>query len=182
MYFRLNWPLVAVLILTFGLSNPVRADDWSISDKNALKKQLNVYESALINGDFKTVIGLVPDRLVALISQPAGVSVAELKAVMADQTKAGMRDVNLISFKFDLEHAIFDVTEIGRIYALIPTTTIFTIDDTTLQGDSHTLAITEETVWSLIRVNNAEQIAQINSAYPDFNGVEFPTGSTRVVE
>lgn len=182
MYLKMNWHLVAVLVLTFGLSNSVQAGDWSISDKIALKNQTAIYESALINGDFITVMELVPNRLISLISQPAGLSVAELKSAMASQTKTAMRDVNLISFKFDLERAIFDETEIGRLYALIPTTTILIADDTTFQSDSFAIAITEETVWSLIRVNNAEQIVQINSAYPDFKNVEFPTGSTRVVE
>jgi hypothetical protein len=95
-----------------------------------------------------------------------------------------MKTVKMLSFGMDMQKAIVATTPNGaRDYMLIPTETLMQIPDgQKLHARSSTVALKDDGQWYVVRIDNAQQIVMLRQVYPEFAGVDFPSGSMAAVE
>ena len=52
----------------------------------------------------------------------------------------------------------------------------------TLRSQTSTLALQDDGLWYLVRIDSPQQVALLRAAYPEFTGVDFPSGSSTMVD
>lgn len=151
-------------------------------DRADIAARIAGFERAFVNGNTTEIVNVVPPRMIAAIAGQAGVSEDLLRVEMAKLTREATRDVKVISFGMSLDRAEFHTTPTGRVYGLIPTQTIVqTPQGTRLQSNNQTLTLEDSGQWYLIRIDDARQIELMRELYPDFKGVSFPKGTSKVI-
>ena len=105
---------------------------------------------------------------------------ADIKLAMQAQAADAFKVIKLISFGMDLRAATTGTTaDHSRGYMPIPTNTLMELPDgRRLASKSTTLALKDAGQWYLVRIDTAGQIVLLREAYPEFVGVDFPSGST----
>ena len=71
----------------------------------------------------------------------------------------------------------------GTPYLLIPTETVMTTggEGKTLMR-SATLALLDDGAWYLVRGSDAQQVASLREAYPEYEAVAFPDATMELVK
>jgi len=151
-------------------------------DRADIAARIASFERAFVTNNTTEIVNVVPPRMIAAIAKDAGVPEKLLREEMAKLTREATRDMKVISFGMSLDTAKFLTTPSGRAYGLIPTQTIVqTPDGEKLQSSNQTLTLEDGGKWYLIRIDDARQIALMRRVYPDFKGVTFPKGTTKVI-
>jgi hypothetical protein len=71
----------------------------------------------------------------------------------------------------------------SRAYLLIPTETLIEWPDgRRIRNRNSTLSLKEDGRWYLVRIEQPQQILMLRETYPEFEGVEFPTGGTSAAD
>lgn len=152
------------------------------NDRAAIAQRITSFERAFAAQNIKEIINVVPPSLIAAIASDANVPQAQLRTAMETETRNAMRQINIVSFGMALDQATFLTTSKGRPYGLIPTQTVVeTPAGTRLQSNNSTLTLQEGGKWYLVRIDQGRQIELLRQIYPDFKGVTFPIGSSKVV-
>lgn len=152
------------------------------NDRADIAKRIASFERAFVANNTTEIVNVVPPRMIAAIAQEAGVSEKLLRSEMAKLTREATRNVKVISFGMSLKTAKFLTTPTGRVYGLIPTQTVVqTPAGRKLQSNNQTLTLEDGGKWYLIRIDDARQIELMRKVYPDFKGVTFPKGSSKVI-
>ena len=177
--------LAAVLALVFVL---VASAAWgrplTDQEKAALAATVESYEAAVREGNYARMTQTMPPKVIAAIARRAGASpdqvVAELIREVQEVLQRG--DVKIESFRFDLGRGEHKELSSGAPYVVIPTETILAVrGGRRVREKSLTLALLDEGQWYLLRMNDARQLQILREAYPEFAGVEFPLGSTEIL-
>lgn len=151
-------------------------------DRAAIAQRIASFERAFVTGNTTEVINVIPPRLIAAIAAEGGVSEKALRREMAKLTKEATSKIDIVSFGMALDQATFLTTPSGRPYGLIPTQTVVQIPNgTKLQSNNNTLAIEDGGKWYLIRIDEGRQFELMREAYPEFKGVKFPQGTSKVI-
>ena len=166
----------ALVILLLGISA------LNATDNAALKIRILEFENAVKNNNMDSILNVVPPKIMATISEKFNINIEQLQAAMKDAMVNAMASVTMLSFKMDLENAVKKETVAGRIYLLVPTTTTMTLDETEVQSKSHTLAFVDGGTWYLVRISDDQQVQFLKAAYPEFDSVTFPKGTTQLLE
>jgi hypothetical protein len=164
---------------------PATASARSLEDKEkaALATTVAEFDAAMKANNFERIIQTVPPKVINSIATKAGIKVEQLMPMMTAIMKGAMEKVKLESFGMDLAKAEYKETANGTPYVLIPTTTVMSAPEIgKIQQKSHSLGIIDEGKWYLIRVSEAQQIIILREVYPEFTGVEFPSGSTEALQ
>jgi len=175
-------PLAAVLALGLALAL-VASAAWARpltgQEKAALAATVSSFDAAMREGNHARAAQTVPPKVLAAIARRAKMTPEAVVAAMVKSmhTLQG----NIESFGIDLGTAIHKELAGGTPYLLIPTQTTMAVAGTRVQVRSHTLALLDEGRWYLLRVNNAPQVQILREVYPEFAGVEFPRGSTEML-
>lgn len=158
------------------------AKDLSAADKGALETRIEGFEQAFKTNNMDVVIGVVPPKIIAMIATKTGQDPDDLRKAMIKATKAGMAAVTIVSYDMALENATFAETSAGRGYALIPTETVMTVNEDTMQSNTQTLGFADEGVWYLVRIDDLQQVQLLTEVYPEFSGIDFPAGTMKMVK
>lgn len=148
----------------------------------SIERRISDFREAISNNDWDGIVSVLPPRLLKTMAKNFDLEVDVLIAAIKEQTKNSMTSVSIVSFELDLENAIKNQSASGRIYLLIPTTTVLKTEKSKLLGESHTLAFVDDEVWYLIRLGDGAQIMFVKEAYPEFENVNFPEGTINLVE
>lgn len=179
-------PLLATLALAaaLALATPTLAQELSAAQQDALAARVAEFDGTMRAGDMAGLMDFMPARIKQTIADEAGVSVDELEAAMREQMDAAMAGATIDAFSMDLDALTTAQTpDGGRTYALIPTTTEITMEGMgRMRAASQTLAFEDEGTWNLLRVDDPNQVAILQAAYPEFAGVAFTPGTMEQVE
>jgi len=176
--------LAAVLALVFVL---VASAAWtrplSDQEKAALAATVENYDAAVREGNYAHMTQTIPPKVIAAIARRAGTSPDQVVAEMIKETQQTLQrgDVKIESYGFDLGRAEHKELSINAPYVLIPTQAIFAVGGRRFREKSLTLALLDDGQWYLLRMNDARQLQILREAYPEFAGVEFPRGSTEIL-
>ena len=153
------------------------------NDRAEIETRIAGFERAFVEGRTDAIINIIPPRMITAIAAKGGVPEKTLRREMAQATREATREVKVVSFDMALEQAKFLTTATGRPYGLIPTQTVVQRPDgtQTLQSDNTTLTLEDGGIWYLIRIEDSRQINLLREIYPDFDGVTFPKGTTKVI-
>jgi hypothetical protein len=171
--------LVFVLIASAAWGRPL-----TDQEKAALAVTVESYDAAVRENNYAHMTQTMPPKVIAAIARRAKASpdqvVAELIKEAQEVVQRG--DVKIESYKFDLGRAEHKALSSGAPYVLIPTEVILAVrGGARVREMSLTLALLEEGQWYLLRMNDARQLQILREAYPEFAGVEFPRGSTEML-
>ncbi|WP_299412503.1 hypothetical protein [uncultured Sulfitobacter sp.] len=151
-------------------------------DRADIAQRIASFERAFVRGNTTEIINVVPPRMITAIAARGGVSERVLRREMAKLTREATAKIKVVSFGMALDQAKFLTTPSGRPYGLIPTQTVVqTPNGTKLQSNNSTLTLEDGGKWYLIRIDDAQQIDLMREVYPDFKGVSFPKGTTKVI-
>lgn len=167
---------------TIVLSLFLTLSQLSAFENASIERRISDFRKAISNNDWDGIVSVIPPRLLKTMAKNFDIEVDVLIAATKEQTKNSMASVSIVSFELDLENAIKNQSASGRIYLLIPTTTVFKIEESKVLGESHTLAFVDDEVWYLIRLGDGAQIGFVKEAYPEFENVNFPEGTINLVE
>jgi hypothetical protein len=174
--------LVAVLALVLAAGTAL-VRPLSDEESGQLAATVEAFDAAMRGNDYETVVKTIPPRVMAYIAKQAGVEVEALRQIVIAQMKATLAEVKLLSFGMDLAKAEHRELPNGEPYVLIPTETVMdTGEGGKMVARSYTVALNDEGVWYLLRVNDAQQVAIMRQVYPEFAGVEFPGGSVEALK
>ena len=96
--------------------------------------------------------------------------------------KSAMVSVSIVYFELDLQNAVKNQSSSGRIYLLIPTTTVTKSKESLILEESHTLAFVDDEVWYLVSLGEDTQIMFLKEAYPEFQNVTFSKSTRNIIE
>jgi hypothetical protein len=118
------------------------------------------------------------------MADKVGLPEDKLKAMVTAQAVAAVDGMTFLSFGMDMKAAQVAMTpDKSRTYMLIPTQSVIAIPDAgKMQSKTQTLAIKDDGQWYLVRIDDAQQVALLRGAYPEFSGVDFPSGSTAIID
>jgi hypothetical protein len=148
----------------------------------AVTDRVAAFDQAFADGDMGEVIRAMPPAVKGSIAEQAGVTVEALETAMISQIEAAMEAVTVESSVMDVEAATFGTTSQGRDYALIPTTTRMDIKDSgRVESTTTTVAVEDEGVWYLMRIDTPQHVAMLTGVYPGFADITFEPGNMRAL-
>lgn len=169
--------LLAVMFagLSVGMA---QADD---TDRSSLIETVAAFKAAMGGGDFDAVMSMVPGKVFDRMADELEVTPERLNALVVEQMTTVMEDVKILDF--EMQTAGFDIeeTEMGTAYVFLPTRTIVEVQETKIETKSHTLALRDGDVWSLVRVDDAAQLKVLRDVYPGFAEIEFPPNTVKLL-
>jgi hypothetical protein len=174
-------PLLKPAALALGLLalSTLSARAFDDTEKAGMIAAVDAFDAAFRSGDYDTVFGYMPPKILAAIAASAGVDEHALREAMSAQVAAAMAMVTVDSYSMDTDAATYATTPDGsRDYALIPTETVMTVEGAGgLRATSETLAFQDGGAWYLVRIDEPQQVSILKSVYPEFAGVDFPPGT-----
>lgn len=167
--------ILAALLFSVGMATAKEAD------RSSLEETVVAFKSAMAGGDFDAVMSMVPKKVFNRMAEDLEVSPERLNALVVDQMETVLKDVNIL--EFEMQATDFDVeeTEPGTAYVFLPTRTVVEVQDTKVETKSHTLALRDGDVWSLVRIDDAAQLRILRDVYPGFVDVEFPQNTVKLL-
>jgi hypothetical protein len=173
------------VVLGFALSiSTAHAQELSDEERTAMIDRVDAFSESMAEGDMGAVFDYMPPEVLALLVEQSGQDEETLIEMSKAQIEMAMATVTVDDFAMDIEAATYQMTPDGsRAYLLIPTQTMMTIEGSgTVIASSETLAFEDEGEWYLARVDEPAQAALIQTAYPEFVGVEFAPGTIEAAE
>lgn len=154
------------------------------ADRAVIAVRVADFGAMMQEGRIADSLDVIPPRLLRSIAQRFGVPETDVKAMVGPQMANAVAGVRFLSFAMDMQAATVATTPgRRRAYMLIPTESQIAIPDLgTLRSQTSTLALQDEGKWYLIRIDSAQQVALLRAAYPEFTGVDFPSGSSTMVD
>jgi hypothetical protein len=177
----LGMPLLALAMWAgFGAASIAR--DLSGGEVASLKSAVTRFDAAMRGSDYEVVVDTIPPRVLAHIAEQSGMDRGALRTLVIATMKQALATVKLVSFSMDTGKLDQKQLGDGTPYALIPTVTVMDAGTGKISVKSDTLALIDGGAWYLLRVSEAQQIAILRKVYPEFAGVEFPSGSVEAMK
>ncbi|WP_422025871.1 hypothetical protein [Roseovarius sp.] len=172
MTFRVPRTLAACLLL---LAAPALARDLTPDEQASLQARIDSFEQAFEQGDIDAVFTVIPPGILATTSETYDITEAQVLTAMKQALAGMMETASIEEYRIDLASATVRETSAGRVYVLIPTTAYVRRDgqDEARRSDTVTLAFQDGDAWYLVRIDDAQQVGVLETAYPDFEGVDF---------
>ena len=169
---RLPGTLAACLLL---LAAPVAARDLTQAEQASLQARIDSFEQAFEQGDIDAVFTVIPPGILATTSETYDITEAQVLTAMKQALAGMMETASIEEYRIHLASATVRETSAGRVYVLIPTTAYVRRDgqDEARRSDTVTLAFQDGDAWYLVRIDDAQQVGVLETAYPDFEGVYF---------
>ncbi|HYD27479.1 hypothetical protein [Brevundimonas sp.] len=180
---KLGAVVAAMITALLLLGSPALAQEVTARDREQIEARIDILEQALSGGDFAASLDVTPPALRAALARRFGITEAEMRTLMAEALAPMMADLTFVSYATDVPAAEIRTTPAGgRVYLLIPTTTVMDVRDAgRLRVRTDTLAIEEAGDWYLVRVQEEAQVSMLREVYPEFADVQFPAGVTEPV-
>lgn len=150
------------------------------AEQSAISARVDSFNQAFLAGNYPVVIDAVPPKVYATAAARSGVTPRKLRSGLIDLTRKVTKDVQILSFGMNLDAARYGQTPAGNTYALIPTQSVVqTPSGAKVQSNNTTLALQEDDLWYLVRIDEPAQRALLVQAYPEFENVTFPKGTRK---
>jgi len=178
---------LALHIVALGLAAALSfgsalAKDISGDARAALLETVARFDAAMSEGDFGTVVAMVPDKVMGVMAEDLNVTPDELTILVADQMTTVLQQVKILDFRMETDRIVFEETENGIPFTFLPTRTVIEVQDAKVETKSSTLALRDGEEWRLIRIDDPDQLKILRKVYPGFAKVEFPESSMKLVE
>lgn len=173
--------LAAFLVILLPLSAAI-ADTLNPVEQAALQARIDAHEVARVEGNIRVLMSEMPPKVIPTIARQTGSTAPDVRGMVEDSIRKAYAQQDFKSNELDLSAAQFAETNTGLAYLLIPTETVVTFQDKTYQLSSFTLAFQENGTWYLSRVAEGPPLQTLRLAYPEFDAVTFPQGSSTVIE
>ncbi|MEQ8292556.1 MAG: hypothetical protein RIA08_10150 [Roseovarius sp.] len=171
---RLSHTLAACLLL---LAAPALARDLTPDEQSGLEDRIARFEQAFEQGDMDAVLTVVPPKVISSAADTYGLTEPQVLAAMKQAMINAMAAVTVEEYEIDLAAATTGETASGRVYVLIPTTTLIRVgEQDPVRSDTVTLAFRDDGTWYLVRIDDEQQVASLTAAYPEFDGVDLIDG------
>ena len=174
---RAHLAIAAVLALMLV---PCAAWARALSDEEraSLATTVESFVAATREGNFARVAQALPPKVLGDFARRAGATPDQTVALMSKAMQQALQegDIKIELFGMDLGNADHNELASGAPYLLIPTQTIIAVGGRRFREGSHTLALLDGGKWFLLRTD-APQLHILVDVYPEFAGVEFPSGS-----
>ena len=176
-------PFVCALTM-FALVGAGTADarDLTEAESASLAQTVSSFDAAMRANDYAGIVKIMPPRILEHIAKGAGVEVDVLRKIVIEQMANALAAVKLVSFGMDLAKAEHRELADGTPYVLIPTEVVMDAGDGKTVARAHTLALIDADVWYLIRITDQQQLTILRQVYPEYAGVEFPSGTTEALK
>ncbi|WP_300063119.1 hypothetical protein [uncultured Roseobacter sp.] len=173
--------LAASLIMLLPLS-AASADTLNPVEQAALQARIDAHEVARVEGNIRVLMAEMPPKVIPTIARQTGSTVPDVRAMVEGAIRQAYAQQDFQSIELDLSAAQFAETNTGLAYLLIPTETVVIFQDKTYQLNSFTLAFQDSGAWYLSRVAEGAPLKTLRLAYPEFEDVSFPQGSSTVIQ
>lgn len=174
--------IAAAALALFLLGAGPAAADLPQTERIRLAEAVDQFNADFATGNNRAIIEGMHPGILAHFSEMTGMAPSVLKATLISQIDEMMSQVTIISFNMDLTRADYGRTEIGRSYALIPTETVLKMDGVgEVQSQTTTIAVLDEGVWYLIRVDSPQQLDVLRTVMPDMAGIAVPEGNVEII-
>ena len=149
-----------------------------------LEARVAEFERLISNGDLTAAIDVLPPRLIEQMARQFDMRPEDIKPATEQAMAQVMQGVQIQEFGFELSRSEELKTPDGtRTYLLIPTHTVMRVEGRgRFRSDNKTLAMRDGVQWYLIRIDDANQVGFLKTAYPEFAEVQFPTGTMRALQ
>lgn len=173
-----------VFCTTLALAAPAAfAREATEAERTALDQRLAAYQTMTQDNDVKGMIDAMPPKIIAEIATMTGTTPDQLRATMAQQIGQVMAQATIEKAELGVDAVRYQELPDGTPYALIPTDTIIAMEGAgRIRQTGETLALLDEGAWYLMRVDDAQQLAILRQAYPNFANVEFTTGTMEMLD
>lgn len=177
MTLRPSFRLLAAGLLL--LAAPAVARELTADERAGLQARVDSFEAAFERGDMDAVFTVIPPGILAATSETYDLTEAQVLAAMKQALGEAMKTASIEEYRIDLAAATVGETSEGRVYVLIPTTAYIRRDGQAeaQRSDTVTLAFRDGDGWYLVRIDDVQQVGILETAYPDFEGVDFSEGS-----
>jgi hypothetical protein len=175
--------LPLAISLTLALS-PAFADPVSPDVAAAVQGRIDSFNSMVASGDLVGTIDFTPPTLLSHMASAYGTTPKAMRSQMKDALQATQGTVTFDSFAMNLAAADQATTPDGsRTYVMVPTEAVLSVTGgSKVKSASQTLALEEDGQWYLISITDANLVAMIQGAYPEFAGVPLPAGTITAME
>lgn len=172
--------IAAAFLVT--LAGTASARDVTPEETAALAARIDAFEAAILAGDAETTFAVLPPLMLPAIAAAAGANLDEVIAEARFAMAETMAMLTAFTFDMDLAGARYLELPDGTPYALVPTETYAEAGTVTIRSTTETLAMLDEGLWYLLRVDEAAQVAVLRTTYPLFADVQFNDPVTEVIE
>ena len=180
---RMFTRILAAFALVLALAGAATAQGLTPEQQQALSDRVASFDTAMKANDMKSVMGVVPPKVLDKIAATYNVTIDELLVAMQQQMDEAMKSVTIVSFGMDLPAAEYITLADGTTYAMIPTETVIDLgaNGGKMKATSKTLGLLDGETWYLVRVDDPAQATMLKEIYPAFADVEFPPAVTEPV-
>jgi len=167
-----------ILTAFFVFLSMANAED---GERAALLNTVATFEAAMGDGDFETVMSMVPEKVFGRMAEELEVTPERLAVLVVEQMKVVLADVKILEFGMQTNDFEIAETSRGIAYVFLPTRTVVDVQGAKVEAKSHTLALRDGGEWRLVRVEDTAQLKVLRDVYPGFTDVEFPAGSVKLL-
>ena len=184
MSFPAKWRgICVVLLLLLAPVQSLWARDLTTAEQTALAEAVQRFNGYMTAQDWQGMLSAsLPPRIMDEMLKGGGTKEQLIKATV-DLIAATMAKVKIQDFGMDLTSAEKREHADGTPYLLIPTDMVIIVEG----GDkiavrAHTLGMMDNGAWYLVRISDPQQKQMLTRNYPEYEGVEFPSGTQQVLK
>ena len=174
--------LAAVLSLgACAVTGPMASDSYAstalldAAAKQSLNARVAAFDRDMNRGDITAVMDYLPPKMLGQLAQEVGADPEFIKAA-ASAMLTGMTQELKIAGRSDLSQALVGTAGNGAPYVLVPGAARITAGKETMTTQGTTLALQDGGQWYLLGLADAETLADLRAAYPEFRSVALPAG------
>jgi hypothetical protein len=173
---------IAALCCFAGAQN-VQARDLTDAESTMLNSAVEMYDKAMEGKDVPILVKAIPPRIIKQMAEHDKASEDDIRQALGDLIGQTLEALPVHSFLLDMAKAEHGHVADGTPYLLIPTETVMTTggEGKTLMR-SATLAMLDGDLWYLVRGSDAQQVAALREAYPQYESVVFTDATMELVK
>lgn len=175
--------LIAPGLLLLCLAGVATARDLTDAESTMLTSAVEMYDKAMESKDVPILVKAIPPRIIKQMAEHDQASEDDIRKALGDLIGQTLEALPVHSFTMDMAKAEHGHVADGTPYLLIPTETVMTTggEGKTLMR-SATLAMLDGDLWYLVRGSDAQQVATLREAYPEYESVVFPDATMELVK
>lgn len=173
---------IAALCCFAGAQN-VQARDLTDAESTMLNSAVEMYDKAMEGKDVPILVRAIPPRIITQMAEHDKASEDDIRKALGDLIGQTLEALPVHSFTMDMAKAKHGHVADGTPYLLVPTETVMTTggEGKTLMR-SATLVMLDGDLWYMVRGSDAQQVAALREAYPEYESVVFPDATMELVK
>lgn len=152
-------------------------------EKAELQAAVATFSTAMTQRDYERLVDTVPPRILDALATKSGLDRDKIRSSMVDLFRMLESEAKVEEFTFDVKAIEYKELKNGTPYALVPTRTVINFASKgRMAQKSNTLALLDDGVWRLVRIDEISQLMLLREVFPEFTSVEFPQGSMEALD